>query len=713
MSPEAASFAFSGRGPAPRSSQESQNESTCASPIHERAVGDFEEHRYGDFIYRVRAVGTIRLVAYQGECDDIDIPSEIEGIPVTALATNLLKGRSEVRSVRMPDTIEFTGHHVFDGCVNLRVVRLSAALDQVGVTIFAHCTALERVAVMSPHVKFENNSFADCPVAHLEFGPAVASVEPQPFNLPCLDSISVDTENGCFTTDGKALYSRDGTCLYRLVVSAPAFEIPDGCTAVEERAFDSLAGLRQVTLPPSLQHIGRLAFAKTGISSLRVPASVRHIAEKAFYRCVDLAAVVFENGLERIGEEAFAFTGVQRVVFPASLEALGFQAFEGTPAQAHISQGTMKAAAGSRYMDIDPTGGLYCHDVFAELIGHVERYRVRGGTHRIGDGAFKRHPTVRAVEIPEGVYAIGREAFKSNRRLVRVDLPESLERIGERAFLDTSLTTLRLSKNVREIQDGALLVQGENQLSPKAPLRSVDLDADNPWFYVESGLLCQRNTSKSGGDICLLYVGPDAVVRIPDQVTQIAELAFCGTDRVDELFVHDHLHGICLGAFSTARSIPCVHVRFPHPIDGYSSGDFLVPSLSIRYKSPSYLLGANAFGTYFDFEYYDSWVTHAVDIAEFAPAALNRLAHPMRLSARSHELYEGVFARKGTQVCRYFASHGNLGALETLLDMQLLDWTDVESELKMSTREGRTQATACLLELKHRMQPGSGIDFSL
>ena len=150
---------------------------------------------------------------------------------------------------------------------------------------------------------------------------------------------------------------------------------------------------------------------------------------------------------------------------------MGFRAFDHTPAQARIGEGALGVAPANRHLDLDAEGGLYRHDVFLELIGQVEAYRVRPGTHAVADEAFKRHARVRAVELPEGVFSVGREAFRGNRQLVRVDLPESLERIGERAFLDTSIGTLRLAAGVREIGEDALLVQGDNQLMPRTPLR--------------------------------------------------------------------------------------------------------------------------------------------------------------------------------------------------------------------------------------------------
>lgn len=678
-----------------------------------RAQQENDERRWGAYRFRLRATGTVRLLAYEGCQAEVAVPSHIDGLPVTALASNLFRDHAEIERVELPDTVEHAGHHVFDGCRNLRFARLSCALETVDRTLFAGCGQLGEVVLTALCVKLENSSFCDSPVTRVCFGPLVEKLQAKPLPLLRVREIAVDEGNPRFRTDGRALYSKDGGALYRLVVPCERYEVAAGCALVEDRAFDSMACLRHVGLPEGLRRIGRLAFAKTGLAAVHLPASVEDVGAMAFYHCAKLTSVVLPSGLRSIGEEAFALSGLVRAALPASLEQLGFCAFDKTPAQKAVGQGALAIDPGNRHLDLDSWGGLYCHDVFVELIGQAAHYAVRPGTHALGAGSFKRHRTICAVDVPEGVFEVRAEAFKGCRRLVRVDLPRSLERIGERAFLDTALVTLRLSENVREIGDDALLVQGQNQLTPQTPLASIDLDERNPVFYLENGLLCERDGNKAGGDTCLLYVGPDHIVRIPDQVTKIANLAFCGADGVDELYVHDHLQSVCMGAFSTSRTIPRMHVEFPRPVDGYASGDFSVPSLSARYRSPSYLISTDDAGTCFDFEYYDSWVTHAVDVAEFAPAGLYRLTHPMSLDQRTKGLYEGIFARRSTSVCRFFAERGDLAALEALCERGLLPDDVVGQELEAAVHEGRAQATGCLLELRHRRLPADGIDFSL
>lgn len=490
--------------------------------------------------------------------------------------------------------------------------------------------------------------------------------------------------------------------------------VPEPVRVIDEHAFDGCSSLASIELPASLESIGMLAFAKTGLASLQLPPSLRRIGEKAFYHCKRLAEIDLPDYLAEIGECAFAYSGLQRVVVPAFVEVLGFNAFDLTPAQSHAANGALRIDAGNARYRFDGAG-LYCADALVELIGYVKEYEVTPGTHRIAAGACKRHPTLAHVRLPEGMVEIGDDAFRSNRALRFVDLPESLVRIGARAFVDTSIASLRISRNVVSIGEDALLVQGEAQMSARSPLAGISLDPANPVYYVQNSLLCERGTSPGGGDTCLLYIGPDAVVRIPDQVTTVAVMAFGGAVGVDELYVHDHVHSFCYGWLSMKESIRIVHVDFGEPVDGYEHGDFPLPSLSTRFRYMTDLFTSRDGKTVFDFEYYDAWVTCSSNIAELAPAVYGRMLNPMGMSDHSRNVYEGIFERKGTRICRYFAEHSNIEALELLMERGWIDLDDIGSELDVAMRDGRPQATACLLEIKHRYAPAqpAGLDFSL
>ncbi|MGN0078608.1 MAG: leucine-rich repeat domain-containing protein [Coriobacteriales bacterium] len=517
-----------------------------------------------------------------------------------------------------------------------------------------------------------------------------------------------------FTTDGLALYSADGSRLLQLAAHCSSYQVSEACVEIAPRSFDSAAYLKRVELPQGLRSIGRLAFAKSGLQAVEIPSSVEVVGEKAFYSCRQLTACTFAPGLRVIGVEAFANSGLARAVLPATLQELGAAAFNGTPAQKRLAEAAIVIDERNLHLSLDESGGLYAGGVLLEYLGCSRAYEVRPGTWRIGEGACRRNQQLQAVVLPEGVGEIGDEAFRGCRNLEYLALPESLEQIGARAFMDTRIRELHLSKNVLRIGESALLVQGESPQHAAGLSAKVELDPDNIFFYVESGLLCQRGGGDAGGDACVLYVGPDNIVRIPQAVNRLLPNAMSGASGIDELYIHGHLHSICRDALTVARSIPVLHVEFAEPLDGCPGCDFIVPSLSARYRVLTNLLTTSAKGTVFDFDYYDSWVSNATRLEEFAPAALQRLANPVRLSARSREVYLGIIARKQGQICRLFSKAGNMGALELMCSLGVLGRDTVEEEIQAAADEGQAQAMACLLELKRRQGwAGGGLDLSI
>ena len=547
----------------------------------------------------------------------------------------------------------------------------------------------------------------------LVVGPEVVEVELGPSGPRALEAVEVHPDNPCFSTDGVALFSKDGSVLVRLLVAVEEYDAPPTCTRIGPRAFDTASELRRVQLPEGLVEIGRLAFAKTAVAFVDVPASVRRIGEKAFFACKELRACLLSEGLEELGAEAFALSGLERAVLPASLEELGAGAFDRTPAQRGIGAGTLSIASSNPYLELDAEGGLYAGEELRGLLGRTASYEVRPGTTSVADRACLRHGHLRSLGLPEGLRRIGDEAFRGARMLEAVELPSTLESIGERAFADTRLRSLRLPAALGSMGEAALLVQGESPLRTSRPLRGVEVDGANRAFYVESGLLCERGAGDAGGDKALLYVGPDSCVRVPQAVNRLAPYAFSGATEVDELHVHGHLHSVCEGALDVARSIPRLHVELPRPIEGCERVDCPVPSLSARYRSYTHLLTTDARGTVFEFGYYDSWVSHATALEEFAPAALGRLRQPVGLSERARDIYLGIFERKQGRTCALFARWGDLEALEDLMRWGVLGSDAVEGELEAALERGDAQATACLLELRRRHGAPSRLDLSL
>mgnify|MGYP004519834131 CR=1 FL=1 len=528
-----------------------------------------------------------------------------------------------------------------------------------------------------------------------------------------LERVSVESSNELFSTDGLAVFSKDGKILVRLAAPVAEYFVPEGCELIGDHAFDSAERLERVHLPESLVRIGKLAFAKSGVREVVIPPSVETIEDRAFFSCRNLVSCELSNGLRMIGEGAFSLTAVESFYVPESVECIGRGAFGLTPAQKRVEFGAIAIAPENRTYHIDEKGGLYVSDALVELIGDVDVYAIRPGTRVIADRACCRHGCLRSIEVPEGVRAIGDEAFRGARMLREVGLPESLESIGDAAFMDTDVSVLRLSRNVRRIGRSALLVQGEGMMKSSHPLESVDLDEGNPVFYLESGLLCERGGGDASGDSCLLYLGPQDDVEIPDAVNRIAPFAFCGACGINRVVVHGHLHSICASALSTRRSIPYMRVECQRPSGAHEWEEFRIPSLTTNFRVQTLLFGTDGNGTVFNYSYYDSWVTHSAAIDEFAPAAVARLRSGIYLDEHMRGIYRGIVSHRASKVCRYLANVGDIDSIEFLVEDGALTLEEVAMEANRSAGAGDAQLSAYLFELKHRFGAPSGIDFSL
>lgn len=547
----------------------------------------------------------------------------------------------------------------------------------------------------------------------LEVGADIVEIKVGPDGPIAHERVEVHPDNPFFSTDGKAIYSKDGSSLICMAVPCESYEVAAGCVRIGERAFDTVEKLARIKLPDGVVSIGRLAFAKSGLRYIDIPDSVVDLDDKAFYGCRSLVGCTLGSSLRRIGAGAFALSALERIRIPASVEEIGAEAFDRTPAMRDGHTGTISMDPANRHFEMDSHGGLYRYGAFATMLSCVESYAIRRGCEEILPEAFRRNVHLVSVGIPEGLMKIGDDAFHGCRRLIDISLPASLQWIGDRAFMDTRIVSLTLSAELRHMGESALLVGGENPVRPHRPLSSVDLDPRNERFYVEHGMLCERGAGDSGADKALLYIGPDQDVVIPDAVNRIAPYAFLGVTWIDSLSVHGHLHSICAGAFSVASSIPKIHVETSIGDSQMRAIDLPVPSLSYRYKDYSDLFTTEGGRTVFVFAYYDAWVTSTSNVAQFASSAIVRLRDPICLREDMKELYLGILDRKQEAVCAFFAQKGDIDALEDLARWGVLSGSSVKSVLDQASSFADAQAIGCLLELGRRMDRKNGLDLSI
>ncbi|MBQ6267883.1 MAG: leucine-rich repeat domain-containing protein [Clostridia bacterium] len=220
----------------------------------------------------------------------VEVPAELGGAPVTALADEAFRACSEVKEVILPETLLFIGDRCFDFCFALLRVTLPEGLISLGTAAFHDCVALQSI-----HFPARVERIGFCPFSE----------------CTSLKSVTVDPENPVFYSAGNCIIERAGGTL---LAGCGYSEIPqDGSiTAIAESAFEYCRELTNVTVPAGVETLGDYAFAGCdAITALRLPDGLKQIGQYAFYNCAQLRSLDLPGSVEQIG--AYAFCNCDRL----------------------------------------------------------------------------------------------------------------------------------------------------------------------------------------------------------------------------------------------------------------------------------------------------------------------------------------------------------------------------------------------------------------
>lgn len=165
---------------------------------------------------------------------------------------------------------------------------------------------------------------------------SVADLDHNPFGCcPLLQTISVAPEHPSFyTLDGVLFRKKDDVLVaYPRGKAASSYTVPQGTSAVGERAFDCCSFLTSVSLPASVTEIDDYAFSDcSALVEVSIPSSVDEIGSCAFNYCTALSSIVIPDSVTEIEDIAFSeCSALRSVLLPASVTEIGVGAFDKCP----------------------------------------------------------------------------------------------------------------------------------------------------------------------------------------------------------------------------------------------------------------------------------------------------------------------------------------------------------------------------------------------
>lgn len=342
--------------------------------------------------------------------------------------------------------------------------------------------------------------------------------------------------------------------------------LPDSVVAIGERAFMECNWLTKIVLPDTLEFIDASAFRRcdalemielpdslkmlpvacfyecANLKSVRLPAEIKQISPRTFYGCSSMESIVLPEGVTEIEECAFEYcASLRNVKLPDSLISIGRHAFARCYqlSDINIPDGVKNIGCNAfhqtAFIENTDNGFVIGGDgILISCTGGSEHIAVPAGIKKIGEMAFAYNARVRSVSLPDGVSEICNNAFERCTALSEISLPDSLSIIGDRVFEECS--------SLEKIS----LPDGITQIGSKA-FEYTPIEEGSEMLILNYKYL-------------IAYHGEEEYPQIPDGVEVIASGAFSGNTDIKAVSLGGKVRFVCREAFRWCRELEEVHI---------------------------------------------------------------------------------------------------------------------------------------------------------
>ena len=354
---------------------------------------------YGDLSYVSSDSDGDRIYDYIAiiDCNEsvtkIEIPAEIEDIPVVEIESSAFNGCANLTSIIIPDSITSIGDFAFENCSGLTSITIPDSVTSIGDHAFYNCSSLTSITVS------ENNKY--------------------------------------FSSLNGVLFNKDKTELitYPIGNERTEYTIPDSVTSIGNFIFYNCSSLTSITIPDSVASIGNSAFYNcSSLTNIKLPDVIDIISGNTFRDCSSLLNIIIPDSVTAIKECAFYnCSNLTSITIPDSVASIENSAFYNCTSLKSITLNNPDCEI-SNDKDTIPETAVICGYENSTAQAYAERYYKRFvAIEDIGDiSGNGKIDLYDAIEIAKAI--MGMRTFTEEEKLiadfnkdVTVDLYDAIE----------------------------------------------------------------------------------------------------------------------------------------------------------------------------------------------------------------------------------------------------------------------------------------------